>query len=387
MTSSALPLRRMAVRLPAAWRRLGRRECAYAAALGVAGGVYFILLDVPSEVFHESLGFNMTRYLANALFAYEVLAFSMLLALVLADDAVDRGAPRTRTYAAAIVAGCLVGTLVGTLCEAAFWTWWTDLLGRRGWSDVVRAVRRTVLRDSARWLPLCLGLGFLYAEMRRVRRTQAQLRAAELARAHRTRAAHEARLSAMQARVEPQFLFDTLGRIRDLYEVAAHRADAVLDDLIAYLRAAMPKMREASSTVREECELARTYLAIVAPGAQAAQASRIVAPDEVADAHFPPMVLLPLIDCALEESGRDAPELRIHVMRDGAVLRANVAVLGSAFARGAADARIRALRDRLAALFGPAGRLALRRRDAAWTEAVVELPYERAGATEEAAAT
>jgi len=373
VASLSSPWPRLAV--PEAWKRVGRREVLYAAAFGVAGVAYFIILDVPSEVFHEYASAKMWRYLATALFAYEVLAFCMMLALVLADDAVDRGAPRIAAYAAAIVGGCLVGIAIGTLCQAAFFTWWDDILRKRGWAFVLRVTWRTVARDAARWLPICLGIGFLYAEVRRIRRTQAQLREAELTRAKRARAAFEARLAAMQARVEPGFLFDTLTRVRELYRTSAARADATLDDLIDYLRAAMPRMRDTSSTVAQEFELARAYLTIVAPSAW-----EIGVADDANPSRMPPMVLLPLVDCAIAGGLAEGPEpkIRLAATPEGATLRIRASVRGDAFARGTADERMRVLRDRLAALYGNSGRLTLQRRDAEWTEAVVELPFEGA---------
>jgi hypothetical protein len=371
MNVAAVGLRFPARILPAAWRRIGWREIAWTALLGLAAVAFYTLVDMPSEVIHEPPGPKMVLYFQRTIYSYGIIAFSLLLALVLADDAVDRGAPRVRTYAVAIVAGCVAGiVIVHALGPFVFSTpFWQrpNALWRFG---------RSVLQSGARCLPIALGAGFLYAEMRRVRRTQALLREAEVARAQRARTAFEARLSAMQARVEPQFLFDTLGRVRDLYDADPIRADAMLDDLIAYLRAAMPRMRESSSTVRQEIELARRYLAIVAPAGAEAGASGIAVADEADAARMPPMVLLPLIDCALHDSAVAGTPLRIDVRRDGGALRVSVAVRGEAFARGTADERMRALRERMAALYGARGRLTLKRRDVEWTEAAVELPFE-----------
>ena len=67
----------------------------------------------------------------------------------------------------------------------------------------------------------------------------------------------------MQARVEPQFLFSTLAQVQNLYEANAATGERMLDELIAYLRAATPRMRDTSSTLAQEIELARAYLAIL----------------------------------------------------------------------------------------------------------------------------
>ena len=55
----------------------------------------------------------------------------------------------------------------------------------------------------------------------------------------------EARMAAMQAQIEPHFLFNTLANVRALVGAGAPQAPAVLDSLIAYLRAAVPRLDEA----------------------------------------------------------------------------------------------------------------------------------------------
>ena len=57
----------------------------------------------------------------------------------------------------------------------------------------------------------------------------------------------EARMAAMQAQVEPHFLFNTLASIDHLIETDPPRASIMQKNLIALLRASMPTMREANS--------------------------------------------------------------------------------------------------------------------------------------------
>ena len=60
----------------------------------------------------------------------------------------------------------------------------------------------------------------------------------------------EARMAAMQAQVEPHFLFNTLASIDHLIETDPARASEMQKNLIALLRASMPTMREASDERR-----------------------------------------------------------------------------------------------------------------------------------------
>src|SRR5262249_50548924 len=116
------------------------------------------------------------------------------------------------------------------------------------------------------WLLLGGAATFIVLDARRARIEQRRLRGAESERARTAKRMLESQLQAMQARVEPQFLFNTLAQVRQLSEVDIRLAERVLDDLIAYLRAAMPQMRDTTSTVAREMGLVRAYLDIVKAG-------------------------------------------------------------------------------------------------------------------------
>ena len=76
----------------------------------------------------------------------------------------------------------------------------------------------------------------------------------------------EARMAAMQAQVEPHFLFNTLASIDHLIETDPARASQMQKNLIALLRASMPSMREAHPTAHNlgrEMAVIRPYLEIL----------------------------------------------------------------------------------------------------------------------------
>ena len=75
----------------------------------------------------------------------------------------------------------------------------------------------------------------------------------------------EARMAAMQAQVEPHFLFNTLASIDHLIETDPPRASLMQKNLIALLRASMPSMREANAQgstrdLGKELAVIRPYL-------------------------------------------------------------------------------------------------------------------------------
>src|SRR5690606_8090508 len=82
-----------------------------------------------------------------------------------------------------------------------------------------------------------------------------QALAFELARSKLERSALEARLRLLQAQVEPHFLFNTLANVQALVDAGSPQAPQVLASLIAYLRAAVPRMHRAATTLGEELDL------------------------------------------------------------------------------------------------------------------------------------
>jgi len=197
----------------------------------------------------------------------------------------------------------------------------------------------------------------------------ARLAAAQAELFESRRRAAQMRLQAVQARVDPQLLFDMLDAVRRCYEHDASRAERLLDELIAFLRAALPRLRNASSSVACEVELARAYAQLRALAGAADTSMTLEISPEVMHARFPPGVLLPLLDDALRR--RTAP-CRLAATRTGSETR--IALSLSARPSDAALDRVRAL---LLSLHGVRASLAVEASpDAANT--TITVPYEPA---------
>jgi len=346
--------------------------------------------------------------------------FTLLLGIVTADVIGNTAARRLTLVLAVIISGLLISMLEGLqrllhdFSRIGVYVLLLGLIGARAVKG--RAARRSIvafaiaiaaipfglglreladdphyieaLRDAFgfarwvfyQWLLLAGAATFAYLDWRRTRGAQQRMHAAEVDRARSARHALESRLQAMQARVEPQFLFNTLTQVRDLYRSDAVQGERMLDELIAYLRAAMPKMRDTSSTVRQEIELGRAYLAIVSlrPGGRLAY--EIELPDAlVAEARMPPMMLLPLLDHAIGhrfvEPGA-SEQLRIRTgIAEGSV-RLEVSASGGELTPRNGNDAIDGIRERLAALYGEEATLDLREGKGGATEAVLEFPFE-----------
>jgi len=220
---------------------------------------------------------------------------------------------------------------------------------------------------------------FAYVDYQRAQESAARLHAAGLARTRAARGVLQTRLQALQARVEPQFLFDTLARVKQLYDRDFGKGEATLDALIAYLRMAMPQMRRPGSTLARECELARTYVEIVTARGDARLRIAIDDGDNSVNEPFPAMVLLPLVDHALTAS-RATPlhdnAIDIRAVVVGARLVVTVGHSGGAFSSGDSPAITR-VRDQLHALFDGDATLDVHARDAGGSETTLEVPHEQ----------
>ncbi len=135
------------------------------------------------------------------------------------------------------------------------------------------------------------------------------------------RQALDARLRLLQAQVEPHFLFNTLANVRELVESGSPQASAVLGSLIAYLRAAVPRLQEPATTLGQELELVRAYLELMHMRMPDRLQFEIHADEETLAIRCPPMTLLTLVENSVrhgidpsEEGGRI--EVRVRV-RDG----------------------------------------------------------------------
>ncbi len=194
----------------------------------------------------------------------------------------------------------------------------------------------------------------------------------------------EAHLCALQAQIEPHFLFNTLANVKRLYETAPARGREMLSSLINYLRAALPTMREPGSTLQREVELVRSFLTILQMRMGDRLTFAIEAPDELAAARVPPMVLPTLVENAIKHGLSPLPEgghIDIRARSDGRDhLLIEIADDGAGFsASGGSGVGLANTRSRLAALYGSEASLSLAMGTPRGVVATVRLPFQLQG--------
>jgi LytS/YehU family sensor histidine kinase len=228
-------------------------------------------------------------------------AFTFLLCVLSAENSVQHGAKRVRKFILAILVASFFFALVDLLLRLSL----TSFLYYSPWWW-----RPVHFFSMFMWALIFGGFStFVYADLRRARESTARLNEAMLSRTRTAQNIMQTRLQIMQARVDPAFLFTALEKIGNLYDREPAKGQETIDDLIAYLRAAMPQNKDSMSTLHREVEFDRAYVAIVdACGSNRARLN-VAYDDTWAATAFPSMLLQPLIRHAIASS-RLTPESR-----------------------------------------------------------------------------
>jgi hypothetical protein len=196
------------------------------------------------------------------------------------------------------------------------------------------------------------------------------------------RAAIEAQLRALQAQIEPHFLFNTLANLDALIAVDAAQARALLANLIRYLRAALTHARSEAATLQTEVELLKAYLAIMGLRLPNRLTTEFDCDPDCLRLKFPAMLLQPLVENAITHGIEPACEggtIKVSVRCAGNMLMLAVddtgIGLGNAHTAGT-GAGIQNIRARLKSLFGESARLTLESRAPRGTHAGIEVPLD-----------
>jgi sensor histidine kinase YesM len=219
---------------------------------------------------------------------------------------------------------------------------------------------------------------WLFYSLRHEERARADLADAECRRQTLQAQMVEARLSALQAQIEPHFLFNTLANVKRLYETAPHQGREMLSSLISYLRAALPSMRQSGSTLGRELELARSFLTILKMRMGERLNFSIETDPALDNAQVPPMVLPTLVENAIKHGLSPLPEggrIDIVARRDGDALLIDVRDNGAGFSStGGSGVGLANTRSRLAALYGTRAAMSLLAAEPRGVVASVRMP-------------
>lgn len=123
-----------------------------------------------------------------------------------------------------------------------------------------------------------------------------------------------AQLSALQARLEPRFLFDSLVRIAAHYETEPGQAGSQLDRLIQHLRLTLPSLRQGAPLplLSQEIALLRSYLAVRSDQQSLSLDLHVELDSALLSRRLAPMLLLPCAQLLLDAEPRAAGHLTLR---------------------------------------------------------------------------
>ena len=201
------------------------------------------------------------------------------------------------------------------------------------------------------------------------------------------RAAAEVQLKLLESQLEPHMLFNTLANLRVLIGVDPLRAQAMLDHLIAFLRATLQASRTGSHALSDEFDRIGDYLELMRIRMGPRLQVRLDLPPDLRALPIAPLLLQPLVENAIQhglEPQVEGGRIEVSARRQGDRLLLKVRDTGAGLATAPATAGTgfgtSQVRERLAALYGHQASFQLRAATDAdgGVQASIELPLPTA---------
>ena len=247
--------------------------------------------------------------------------------------------------AGGVVCGYVIGTWIGDqYCGCSTFDLW-----------------RQSARAFGSYLVLCIAVSVSISYFF-LSRGKDQRRLREIAQAQRD--ASEAQLKLLESQLEPHMLFNTLANLRVLIDVDPTRARAMLDQLIAFLRATLSASRAPFHPLGIEFARLSDYLELMRVRMGERLQIRLDLPEALTAAQVPPLLLQPLVENAIKhglEPHVQGGRIEIGAKRAGDALILTVRDTGAGLSvtaeRDGTRFGLHQVRSRLATIYGTAATL------------------------------
>jgi signal transduction histidine kinase len=331
---------------------------------------YFVVNTLIGLVFGLLRGDWLTSQLISHTFGWSIFLCS-LLAHKLTGPLPGR---RALITTAGIFGGVLLGFALNLWLVQPHW--YQEMMARpvsfglgmaTSFTIVAPFVAASLIRDRLREARL---------EMDKQRAEQAE-RQAEI-----ERRSMLAQLQQLQAQIEPHFLFNTLATVISMIDEEPAQARLMLVNFNDYLRASLRRSRATETTLGQEFELLRHYLAIMQLRMGSRLSFQLDCPSELSGHALPPMLLQPLVENALVhglEPTIDGGEIRVTATHENAQLMLRVvdngAGLQGSTGQGGHGIGLDNVRKRLKGIYGEQAKLRLQAHAPHGTLAEISLPF------------
>jgi|KBSMisStandDraft_5_1062788.scaffolds.fasta_scaffold30171_3 hypothetical protein len=253
----------------------------------------------------------------------------------------------------------------------------------------IRRIRQTRMGDSFTDIAFLLIVASAILKISYKGTIQAEVKAAEAAETAESeqlkRQVVEARMAAMQAQVEPHFLFNTLASIDHLILTDPSRASQMQKNLIALLRASMPSMRESTPMAHNlgrEMAVIRPYLEILKVRMEERLQTDIQVPEGLLSAEFPSMMIQSLVENAIKhglEPKAEGGRLTVKAEIVHGKLAVTVADTGLGFGKAATAGTgvgLANIRERIKLLYGDRASMTVADNTPSGTIVTLTVPYQ-----------
>jgi hypothetical protein len=234
----------------------------------------------------------------------------------------------------------------------------------------------------------CL-MAFLMHYFDRARYEQQRLLLSRVEKSESEKQLAEIRLQSLKAQIEPHFIFNTIAHLKSMIASDPKSAERMADELSDFLRASLQALRNESSTVVAEMELARAYLEIAKLRMGSRLSSQIDMGAGVANVKIPPLLVQTLLENAIQhgvEPKSTTSEIRVSadLQHDDAGanrLLVRVADTGQGFSQlstsGGSGIGLANIRERLQSAYAGSATLKLSANTPSGVIAEIDLPVEQ----------
>ena len=337
------------------WPRSLARNFIYTLIFNAMFAVAFTVLAVIMSDGFDSFS-QLWRAFKNNMIISNAIGFVFWVVLTLA------GPVMRRVNRLGFIVVTLAYAILGTGITTATFFALSLLPGNSGMKNWVGTPRQFATSFA---ISLCISAVLSFIWRRRVSELSGQIDLAEeRERASAAeRAAAEASLRALQAQIEPHFLFNTLANVTGLIHTQPDKAKHMLEQFIAYLRATLAATREHETTIGADFETMKTFLSILQIRMGDRLKVRFDLPDDLRDITVPPMLLQPLVENAIKhglEPKMEGGEVALSAKRIGSKIAITVADTGLGFQNSTSNGiGLKNVRERVKQLYGDAGSVSI----------------------------
>ncbi len=348
------------------WPRSHARDIAYTFIWNLGFAALFALLAIVGSWRLPSANWLWINFVVANCVGYTLHLFFFLGRCTIERAILQQGRVVVTLYYAAM---STIGVMTGFWLAAQLVG--RNILGKLG-------DHRWILAVAVTSLVISVVIGIMYFWREKSALAEAALEREQRRNADIERGALAANVRALQAQIEPHFLFNTLANVTSLIEPDPARAKHMLETFIRFLRASLAATRRSSTTLADEFALIGDFLEVLEVRMGERLQVAIDLPADLGAIEVPAMLLQPVVENAIRhglEPKVEGGRIELRARREGGTLVLEVADTGVGFGEATAGGvGLANIRERLRLAHGDAARLSIRANAPQGTIVAIELP-------------